>query len=143
MGRALEAVCVLVVDDDVDAREMLAMFLGEHGARVVTAKDGAEAIALLEPERPNVVLTDLAMRSGDGYDVFRAVREVLGSIPCIAISALPDDGRAREAGFDLRMEKPIDLDDLLEAIRRTLGPVRQRRSGVRATPRRTRRKKTG
>ncbi len=71
---SLKALSVLVVDDDADAREMLARIFSERGANVLTAASAAEAFETLQRERPVLLVSDIGMPGEDGYDLIRKVR---------------------------------------------------------------------
>lgn len=124
-ARPLEGVTILVVDDDADAREVLRQMVEWFGARVYTARDGREALDLLETEVPDLLLLDLRMPRLDGFGVFAHVRADprLGKLRAIAVTALGRDDdvmRTLEAGFDGHLVKPIDFDVLAAALRRAL-----------------------
>jgi two-component system cell cycle response regulator DivK len=125
--RAPEAPLLLVVEDDQNAREGLKEFLLDHGYRVSDAKDGTEALLKVEAYRPDLVLLDLALPRLDGWSVARHLKSDnrFRGVPVIAMSALdyPDQvGRAREAGCDTFLPKPVDLRRLLPVIEQAIGP---------------------
>ena len=112
----------MVVDDEPDARRLLAKVLGEAGA-VVTAKASvAEAMADLEISKPEVLVSDIAMPEQDGYDLIRQVRRsgwTAKDLPAIALTAFAhkeDRRRALLAGFQVHVSKPIDPHDLQAVI---------------------------
>jgi CheY-like chemotaxis protein len=121
-----------VVDDEADAREMLSVLLAQAGAEVVTAASSAETLALLAGEvearfgaRPDVLIADIAMPDGDGFDLIRGVREMeaeRGSrIPAIALTAYAgeeDRARALSEGYQMHIAKPVRLSVLAEAVAR-------------------------
>lgn len=114
---------VLVVDDEPDAREVLELALGSAGARVLTAGDVAGALDALDRERPDVVVSDVAMPLRDGYDLARSVRarpvSEGGATPLLALSALArreDRERALLAGFDAYECKPVDVAVLIRRV---------------------------
>lgn len=114
-SHTLEAVRLLVVDDDADWRELLASTLTDNGAHVVTAASTREALDLLEGghERPDVLIADVAMPGDDGITLITRIRQLGGaaaSIPAIAISAYSDAESIKQAlaaGFQLYKTKPI------------------------------------
>jgi two-component system CheB/CheR fusion protein len=116
---------VLVIDDNVDAAAMLASLLELEGHLVTVAHDGATGIRIARELRPDIVLCDLGLPDMSGYDVARelASDESLRSALLVALSgyAAPEDvARARAAGFDRHLAKPVVLDHLrsiLEAVR--------------------------
>lgn len=117
-GVALEGLRVLVVDDDADTREMLTEALAASGARVSAAASAQEAIALLNDRGADALVSDIGMPEVDGYDLIRRVRELPGDrgrIPAIALTAYarPEDREhAIDAGFQLHLAKPIEIDAL-------------------------------
>jgi CheY-like chemotaxis protein len=123
----LDGLSVLIVDDEADARNLIAAVLQGRGARVFMAGSAAEAVAVLQAERPDVVLSDISMRDEDGYDFIRAVRalstEKGGRTPAAALTAygrLEDRMKALSAGFQLHVAKPVDPAELV-AVVATLG----------------------
>ena len=119
----LAGLSVLVVDDDEASRQVIAAYLEDHHARVLTAASAAEAMDLLERDRVNVLLADIAMPGEDGYTLLRKVRASNGphiaSVPAAAITALARDEdrqQALQAGFQLHLAKPIDTRSLVSAV---------------------------
>jgi CheY-like chemotaxis protein len=110
---------ILVVDDNVDAAESLAIVLRMKGHQVRTAHDGAAALALAEAEKPEIVLLDLGMPGMDGVTVARELRARQNGKP-LRIIALTgwgqesDRERTREAGFDDHLVKPVAPELLLD-----------------------------
>jgi signal transduction histidine kinase/ActR/RegA family two-component response regulator len=125
----LDGLHVLVVDDEADAREMLVKALEGVGARVTTAANAADALALLHDAAqtgigPDVLVSDVGMSGQDGYDLIREVRrrglhaEVL---PAVALTAFAHTNDAREAalaGFQIHIPKPVNVGDLTAVIAR-------------------------
>lgn len=113
---------ILVVDDNVDAADSLAMLLQVRGDEVRVAYDGLEALEAEVAFRPEVVLLDIGMPKLSGYDVARRLRDERG--PGILIIAITgwgqeeDRQRARDAGFNFHFTKPVDFEMLLELIDR-------------------------
>ena len=125
MGSAprLDGLRVLVVDDEADARNLIAAVLQERGAQVFMAGSAAEAVGVLQAERPDVVLSDISMRDEDGYDFIRKVRalpaETGGRTPAAALTAygrLEDRMKALSAGFQLHVAKPVDPAELVAVV---------------------------
>jgi signal transduction histidine kinase len=118
---------ILLADDNRDALDSLATLLQCDGHEVHTAGDGAEALAMAEQCRPNVVLLDIGMPKLDGYEVARRIRaEPWGkSTVLIALTGWGQDEdrrRSREVGFDTHLVKPLDPDALSSLLARL--PVR-------------------
>jgi CheY-like chemotaxis protein len=123
---------VLVVDDEADARDLLTTMLETAGAVVSVVGTAVEALDALAKQRPDLLLSDLAMPLHDGYDLMREARGrgVAEGVATIALSAQarPEDrARALAAGFDAHVAKPVDPDVLVAEIRSLIGR-RDRRS---------------
>jgi len=119
----LDGVRVLVVEDEADARHLLAAVLQKRGARVFMAASGAEALEMLERDRPDVLLSDIALQDQDGYDLIRKVRSLSaergGRIPAAALTGygrLEDRMRALSAGFQLHAAKPVEPAELIAVV---------------------------
>ena len=114
---------VLVVDDDTGAREAVAEMLEGTGAQVRAVGSAAAGLIAIEEFRPGVVLCDVAMPVEDGYSFIRRVRALGfgrgGEVPALALTALAgeeDRRRALEAGFQMHVAKPVDIDRLTRAV---------------------------
>src|SRR5262249_318588 len=109
-----EPLRVLVVDDCVDTTESLAALLGLWGYQPVAAYDGGTALDAALAQQPDVVLLDLALPGLDGLEVARRLRQQgLCRALVVAMTGYGDESfrrRADEAGFDLYLIKPLDLD---------------------------------
>src|ERR1051326_8909553 len=118
--QSLEGISVVVVEDDLDSRNALEMILQSAGAKVRIAASAREALRLFVAERPDVVLTDLAMPEQDGYALARALKSEGGEQPpIIALTAFvmaSDRRRVLESGFAPHLTKPIDPEELLTAV---------------------------
>jgi DNA-binding NtrC family response regulator len=114
---------VLVVEDETDAREMLAAVLSQAGYDVADAADGFAALAQISRYRPDVVVTDLRMPGMTGVDLLQRIRRVHGDVPVIIATGLEtwDLCTAAEAyGAVTCLIKPIDIDDLVWNIEMAL-----------------------
>ena len=117
---------VLVVEDYQDAREMYAAYLSFSGYRVAEATNGIEAIEKTVELMPDIILMDLALPRMDGWEATRRLKAdaELSKIPVIVISAraMPaDEERARSAGCDDFLTKPLDEAVLFQKLERHLG----------------------
>jgi CheY-like chemotaxis protein len=123
VASAISGLSVLVVDDDQDARDLLADVLETHGVRVVAVPSMTEALSELDRLVPDVVVSDLGMPDRDGFEFVRRIRERPpqqgGNVPAIALTAYagPEDrARALTAGFQVHLPKPIDFHELLATL---------------------------
>ena len=117
--------CVLVVDDSVTVRKVTSRILRRQGYRVLTAKDGIEALKSMQEEIPAVILLDIEMPRMDGFEVATRVRasEDLKQIPIVMITSRTGDKhrqRAMELGVDHYMGKPYQEEHLLETLNQLL-----------------------
>ncbi len=108
---------ILVVDDNVDAADTLALLLRVDGHEVRVVYDGEAALAAVAAGPPDVVLMDIGLPRLDGYEVARHLRQQPGlrGLVLIALTGWgqeEDRRRSREAGFDHHLTKPVDPDDL-------------------------------
>ena len=112
---------VLIADDNRDALESLAALLSMHGHEVHVAADGGEALAQAERVRPDVVLLDIGMPGLTGYEVARRIRasgwgQQMLLVALTGWGQAEDQARARAAGFDHHITKPLDLENLLALL---------------------------
>ena len=119
--RSLEHVRVLLVDDDPDTRGMMETVLSQRGARVTAASSAAEALACVDRETPDVLLSDIGMPGMDGYALIRELRERPGAraIPAAALTAYAhadDRGQAIAAGYQLHVAKPVEPAELVAVV---------------------------
>jgi signal transduction histidine kinase len=117
LPQSVEALRVLVVDDNRDAADSLGILLGALGAEVRVVYDGASALASAAGWIPSAVLLDLGMPVIDGWEVARRIRRdpVLRHIKLIALTGWGQDEdreRTESAGFDHHITKPVDFDSL-------------------------------
>ncbi|HYQ18495.1 MAG TPA: hybrid sensor histidine kinase/response regulator [Polyangiaceae bacterium] len=117
----LSGIRVLLVDDDRDIGEVLKFVLESQGALVSLASSAADALAALNQSRPDVLLSDLAMPGGSGYELMRniAARQGMNAPPAAALSAYAPGQDLREAlaaGFRMLLEKPIDPAVLIASV---------------------------
>ncbi|TDJ35026.1 MAG: response regulator [Gammaproteobacteria bacterium] len=113
--------CVMVVDDSVTVRKVTSRLLERQGMDVIVAKDGIEAIALLQERKPDVMLLDIEMPRMDGFEVARQVRhdERLKDLPIIMISSRTGSKHkehAAELGVSSFLGKPFQESELLATI---------------------------
>ena len=115
----------MVVDDSITVRRVMERFLQRNGLRVVTAKDGMDAVSMLQDNKPDIILLDIEMPRMDGYEFAAHVRndERVSDVPIIMITSRVGDkhrARAIEIGVNDYLGKPYQDAQLLEAIHRLL-----------------------
>jgi PAS domain S-box-containing protein len=121
-GRRLDGLRVLVIEDNPDARELLAAILADVGAVVQSVTSAAEGFAAMTTFEPTVVVSDIEMADEDGLDLIRRIRRAggpLARVHAVAVSAhvsAGDRARALEAGYDAHVTKPIDPEALRGAV---------------------------
>jgi PAS domain S-box-containing protein len=128
---------VLVVDDEVDSAEALTLALRIHGLDVRVAFGAPAALAAIENRRPRVLVSDLSMPEMDGFELVRHVRaqEQAGTLTRIRAIAITGRGtpsdrwRARRAGFDEYLSKPVRVQDLFKRITHRLSDADVAHSG--------------
>jgi len=110
---------ILVVDDDLAILDMIAELLGYEGYQVITCTSGSDALARASNNPPALILLDLMMPQMSGWQVISALRSTpqTRSIPIVLLSARRDlPATAKELGVEHFLEKPFDLDELLQLI---------------------------
>jgi CheY-like chemotaxis protein len=117
----LEGVRILIVDDDLDARDVLGAMLRHGGAEVRLVQSVEEALECLAADLPDVVLTDIGMPNATGYDLLRQIRATprTARLPVGAVTAysrLADRERALAAGFTFHLGKPVEPAALVRAV---------------------------
>ena len=122
MGR-----CVLVVDDHPPMVTLLRDALEQEGYLVLSAQNGAEGLRVAAAHQPDLVILDVEMPVMNGFEVLRALRLKVstGSLPVIMLSVhqAPQDLLAGwMAGADLYLTKPCKIEDVVAAVKQTLGP---------------------
>ena len=124
-GPVLEGLRVLVVDDDADTCELLTTVLGYYGADVSSAGSVSEALAVMEHEWPQVLVSDIAMPGEDGYALVQRLRVIERErgqhVPALALTAharASDTERAYLAGFEAHVAKPVEPAELAQIIAR-------------------------
>lgn len=118
-SRVLEGISVLLVDDDPDIREAFQLVLELYGATVTVAASAAAGLSAFEDSRPDVLLCDLCMPGGDGYDLMREIAARDPELPAAALTAfadIADRGTARRAGFTVQLAKPLEAAALVKVV---------------------------
>jgi CheY-like chemotaxis protein len=124
----LSGIKILVVDDEPDARDLIRCVLEECKAEVLTAASASEALTMIEPERPRLLVSDIGMLEIDGYELLRRVRTLSQKIgvciPAVALTAYagPEDKtRALRAGFLVHIAKPVEPSELVTTLANLAG----------------------
>lgn len=130
----LDALRILVIDDDEDGRALTAMVLAEAGATVDAAASAAEALQVLNGNQPDALVTDIRLPDEDGYGLLRQIREQEaahgGFLPAVAVTGYAraeDRAQVLAAGFQAHLPKPIDPVALTAALA-ALVPLAKRKS---------------
>jgi DNA-binding response OmpR family regulator len=117
---------ILIVEDDPDIRKSMNVRLKASGYDVFVASDVITAVIMARKHEPDLIILDLGLPGGDGFDVMNRLKIVptLALIPIIIVSGrtgLPNQERAQEAGVQAFLQKPVENAELLAVIRKTLG----------------------
>jgi CheY-like chemotaxis protein len=119
---------VLVLEDDDDARDLLTFALRAAGCEVIAVTRVEDAFKALRQQLPHIIVSDVGLPTEDGYSFMRRLRRLDasegGSLPAIALTAFTtsaDRDRAKEAGFDVHLSKPMHFEDLFRAFADCLG----------------------
>ena len=125
----LDGVRVLVVDDDLETREMLYAVLSQCNAEVFTAASAAEALQEIKRRKPDVLVSDLGMPEQDGYELIRQVREMestndKSATPALALTAYAkaeDRVRALAGGYQVHLSKPVEPAEFVLVVANLAG----------------------
>ena len=114
---------ILVIDDELDARELIKRILARCSAEVTTAVSATEGLEILKLERPDIIISDIGMPGKNGYQFILEVRNLSvedgGGTPAIALTAFArhdDAARALDAGYQKHLSKPVDAFELINVI---------------------------
>ena len=111
---------ILVIDDERQTVELVADFLSSRGYSAIKALDGNEGLNKFDSEKPDMVICDIRMPKMDGFGFLKEVRNSRKWVPVIIISALNEPSnifKGYELEADYYITKPINLEDLLKAVR--------------------------
>src|SRR6185436_20282187 len=122
----LRGVKILLVEDEIDTRDLLVQLLSSCDAEVMAAESASEAMELLTHWQADILVSDISMPEVDGYSFIRQVRkgDHHATIPAIALTAHARDEDRRialAAGFQEHLSKPVSLPDLAQAIAKLVG----------------------
>ena len=120
---------ILIVEDNLDMREVLHLYLKTEGFDVVTASDGREGLYMARAEKPDLILTDIHMPELDGVSMVRELRTEpeIKDTPIIAITAFgsQQQDEAIRAGADRAINKPTHFESLIDDINELLNKRKQ------------------
>ena len=126
----LQDVRILVVEDELDALDLLMIDLRAHGAKVQGASSAVEALELLRANKFDLLISDIGMADTDGYDLIKQIRiregEQGGHIPAIALTAYAhthDRIRALTAGYNTHVAKPVEIRELVTVVKCLTGKI--------------------
>lgn len=126
----LHDVRILVVEDELDALDLITIDLTEHGAKVRGVATAAEALALLRSEQFDLLISDIGMADTDGYNLIKQVRNLEGGkgehLPAIALTAYArtqDRIRAIAAGYNTHVAKPVEIRELVTVVKCLTGKI--------------------
>ncbi|HKG23797.1 MAG TPA: response regulator [Blastocatellia bacterium] len=115
---------ILVVEDNLDMRELLHLYLKREGFTVLTAADGREGLYLTTSERPDLIITDINMPNLDGIEMMKQIRShpELADISIIVLTAFGfvERNNAIRAGANRAVDKPADFDFLIANVKELL-----------------------
>ena len=127
-SKILEDLTIVLVEDHSDARDLIASFLRQRGAMVVSAANGIEGLEAVKTQHPDVVLSDLVMSGRNGFELLSDIRALGkndgGNVPVIAMTALvryPDSQHSQATVFQSHISKPFSPQQLLNTILEVLG----------------------
>ncbi|MBM0743903.1 GAF domain-containing protein [Phormidium sp. CLA17] len=119
----LDKIRVLLVDDDSDARDLVAFILEQSGAIATVVDSAIAALDCFSQAKPDILISDIGMPGKDGYGLIQDIRTLPsdqgGQVPAIALTAYAgeiDQQQAIAAGFQTHMTKPVDAEELVQAI---------------------------
>ncbi|MFH0771534.1 MAG: response regulator [Candidatus Omnitrophota bacterium] len=110
---------VLIVDDDVQQLELLAIKLSAENWRLVVAQSGEEALHRIMIEKPGLVILDILMPGMSGFETLKRIKEIDSNIPVVIVSAIWDveeSGRCADAGSCDYVTKPVDFERLKSIV---------------------------
>ena len=127
---ALKSLTILLVEDEAELRAETAAFLELYCRRVIQASNGREALALIDKQPPDLVISDIRMPVMDGLELAAEMKKCAADMPLIFCTAFTETSyllKAIELGVAAFVRKPVDTDELLAVIAKAALPVLQRR----------------
>jgi len=121
---------ILVVEDNLDTRELIHLHLTTEGFAVVTASNGREGLYLASAEHPDLIITDISMPEIDGLELVRQLRtqSKFESLPILVLTAFGADqmDQAIQAGANRALNKPVHFDGLIDDVRELLAETNKK-----------------
>lgn len=121
-GFSLEGKKILLAEDDFTSMELIKIVLEPHGGEIFCAENGKLALEYVEKGlKPDVILMDLKMPEMDGFTATREIRKILPRVPVIALTAyalVKDEAKAKDAGCDVVVTKPIRIDHFVDTLKK-------------------------
>ncbi|HEA7998458.1 TPA: response regulator transcription factor [Campylobacter jejuni] len=124
MSQECKELIILVVEDEVKARESMINILSERFSKVIGAQNGDEGLKKFKKFKPDLVITDIAMPIMDGLDMAREIKEISDDVPIVVLSAYPEKERllrSIDIGIDKYLIKPVDIEELFKVLDYLIG----------------------
>ncbi|EIB60476.1 putative two-component regulator [Campylobacter jejuni subsp. jejuni 1997-4] len=124
MSQECKELIILVVEDEVKARESMINILSERFSKVIGAQNGDEGLKKFEKFKPDLVITDIAMPIMDGLDMAREIKEISDDVPIVVLSAYSEKERllrSIDIGIDKYLIKPVDIEELFKVLDYLIG----------------------
>ncbi|HED8231493.1 TPA: response regulator transcription factor [Campylobacter jejuni] len=124
MSQECKELIILVVEDEVKARESMINILSERFSKVIGAQNGDEGLKKFKKFRPDLVITDIAMPIMDGLDMAREIKEISDDVPIVVLSAYSEKERllrSIDIGIDKYLIKPVDIEELFKVLDYLIG----------------------
>ncbi|EAI8222020.1 response regulator transcription factor [Campylobacter jejuni] len=124
MSQECKELIILVVEDEVKARESMINILSERFSKVIGAQNGDEGLKKFKKFKPDLVITDIAMPIMDGLDMAREIKEISNDVPIVVLSAYSEKERllrSIDIGIDKYLIKPVDIEELFKVLDYLIG----------------------
>jgi signal transduction histidine kinase/ActR/RegA family two-component response regulator len=126
-GELLKGVRVLLVEDNEDSRDMLKIMFEQYGMEITAVDSAAAALSAVAEIKPDVLVSDVGLPGTDGYELISRIRQLPpdqgGAVPAVALTgyaSLQDRARAFEVGYQEHVAKPVNIDKLVELIKKLI-----------------------
>ncbi|EAL2422947.1 response regulator transcription factor [Campylobacter jejuni] len=124
MSQECKELIILVVEDEVKARESMINILSERFSKVIGAQNGDEGLKKFKKFKPDLVITDIAMPIMDGLDMAREIKEISDDVPIVVLNAYSEKERllrSIDIGIDKYLIKPVDIEELFKVLDYLIG----------------------